>query len=88
LRARSTSDHDRAGLRPLLALLFGKPHLRPDGKAIEVGTEDTVPMEIDLTPIGGLQEAVAFVRKELAHASVRGLFMDLHGTPLSAHVIL
>jgi len=54
---------------------------------LEAGIQHAVAVEVDLAPVGRLQEAVAVLRQQLAHAGVGQSFVALDVAALRASVI-
>ena len=55
---------DRGGLRPLVASGLREPHLLADLKIVELTLNHAVAMEVDLTPVGGGNEAMVLGTRE------------------------
>lgn len=79
---------DRAGLRPLLALLLDVSHPNAGFAHVESIIEHTIPVKIDLVAIGCFDEAKLATVVELCDRSDRLLLMLLHRALHAAHLVL
>ena len=77
-----------AGLRTLLAHLLGEPHHRSHLEPLEGPVEQRVGVEVHLTPVGCLDEAVDLVREVPRDPAGRGVVVLLGHAPRLAHVLL
>jgi hypothetical protein len=79
---------DGARLGTLLPFFFSKMHFSPNFHMIEVPVQHTVPMEIELSPVIGFEEAVALLAKDLADPSHGDSFMSFYLATLASRIIL
>src|SRR5512135_1181007 len=86
--AVAAHGRDGAGLRPPVTQLLHEAHLRPHLQVREVRLQDTVPVEVDLPPVGRLEEAVAGLREEPGDAGVGGRLVGLDPPPPAAGIVL
>src|SRR5208337_2692717 len=84
----ASNDRERARLRTFVTFLLGKAHNSSERQIIEMLTEDTVAMEIDLAVIGRLEEAVPLFRENASNTALRRQFMRLYVAPELAKMIL
>jgi hypothetical protein len=79
---------DRAGLRPLLAGLFGKGHTRAGSELAEAVIKHAIPVEIELMAIGGFEKAELAGGIEPRHGSDRRSVVLFHVALQTADLIL
>ena len=84
----ASDDRDGARLRPFITLFFGKTHRGSGRQIVEMLTEDTVAMEIDLAVIRRFQEAVALFRENASNAANGRQLVRLYIAPELAKMIL
>ena len=84
-RGTPTNDGHRTSLRTLLALLFGETHVRTHRELVEVSVEHAIVVEVNLTPVGCLQEAV--VGKELLDPATKLRLVALNGAAEPAYIV-
>ena len=75
-------------LRALIPFLLREDHFVADVEMFECRTEHPVFVKVNLPAIQGLDEAIAFFRKELADFRVRRPVMRLHIAAQAAYVVL
>src|SRR6516162_4769208 len=74
-------------LRALIPCFFREDHLVADLKMLEGQVEQAVFVKVNLAAFQGLNEAIAFFRKELADFRVRRPVMRLHIVAQAAYVV-
>lgn len=79
---------DMSRLWAVVALLLGEVHPGAEIRDPEVVRTEGMPVEVDLTTIGCLDEAVACEWEEPRHSSLGPCGMPLHGSTQMPHVIL
>src|SRR5689334_7330695 len=77
LRLAAWDDGRR--LRPFLASFFREPHLRSEVEPVEIAPDHAAPVEVDLVPVGGGEEAVAGEGVVLSHHRHRLPLVRLDG---------
>src|SRR5690242_1503838 len=84
-RGMPADDGHRTSLRTLLSLLFDETHLRTHLKLVEVSVEHAIVVEVNLAPVGCLQEAI--VRKELRDPAMKLGLVALNGAAELAYMV-
>jgi hypothetical protein len=79
------NDGHGTSLRTLLSLLFDETYLRTHLKLIEVSVEHAIVVEVNLAPVGCLQEAI--VGKELRDPAMMLGRVALNGPTKLAHMV-
>jgi hypothetical protein len=76
-----------AGLRAFLARLFHKGDFRSDFQTIKSLVQDTLPVEVNHSAVGRLDETVIVLGNELPHPAVRRPLDDLRIAAPPTHEI-
>ncbi len=81
-------DVHGACLRPFFAGFLGETQLGADLQIIEVGTNETVAVKIDVSPVERLKSAVILLGCQNGDAPVGGRLVHFHLAPSDPHVVL
>src|SRR5690606_30368167 len=81
-------DVNGARLRSLVARFLAEPDLVTDSEILELGVENAVSMEIDVSSVRGRDAAVILLRMQLGDRAVRRTLVDLHLAANHSHAVL
>src|SRR5512146_1310535 len=77
IMAVAADRRDGAGLRPIVSLFLRETHFHPHLQVFEMRLQDAVAVEVDLSPLGRLEEAVAGLREDLPDTRMRQSLVGL-----------